>query len=57
MSTLKYIQVSPGIKIGVPVELTPEEIEVRVKKFKSNLEKGKQQHYNPIKKTYLKSKF
>lgn len=57
MSNLKYIEVGPGIKIGVPVELTPEEIEARVTKFKDGLEKSKEVHYNPRKKEFVKSKF
>lgn len=57
MSELKYIQISPGIKICVPVDLTKEEIDKRIEKFKSSLEKGKEVHYNPRKKNFVKSKF
>lgn len=57
MSTVKFIEISKGLKIGVPIDLTPEEIQERVDKYKNNLEKSKIQHYNPRKNKFVKSKF
>lgn len=57
MNAVKYIEISPGLKIGVPSELTQEEIDKRVEKYKENLEKSKLQHYNPKKNQFVKSQF
>ncbi len=57
MNAVKYIEISPGLKIGVPSELTQEEIDKRIEKYKKNLEKSKLQHYNPKKNQFVKSQF
>ncbi|MFN0254478.1 hypothetical protein [Pedobacter ureilyticus] len=56
-NTVKYIEISKGLSIGVPVNLSQEEIDKRVEKYKNNLENAKCQHYNPHKKRHVKSKF
>jgi hypothetical protein len=54
---LKYIEISKGLRIGVPSDLSQSEINERIEKHKQNMENTKQQHYNPYKKTFVKSKF
>jgi hypothetical protein len=54
---LKYIEISKGLRIGVPSDLSQSEINERIEKHQQNMEKAKQQHYNPYKKTFVKSKF
>lgn len=56
-ASVKYIEISKGIKMGIPSHLTQEEIDLKIEKYKANLEKSKKQHYNPHKKAFVKSKF
>lgn len=42
MNNLKYHQIGPGIKIGLPPELVPEQVQQRIEKFnakRNNLHK------------------
>ena len=43
----RYLEVSKGIHIEVDVDISQEEIDRRVKKWKEALEKSKDQTYNP----------
>lgn len=56
MDNLMYVPISPGVMIEVPVDLTTEEINQRVEKYKENLEKSKEHIYNPKMRSFSKAK-
>jgi len=56
MDNMMYVPIAPGIKMQVPVNLTVEEINQRITKYQSNLERDKEKTYNPRMKTFTKNK-
>lgn len=47
MENTVYYEVSPGIKIGLPKTLSPNEVEKRLCRYQENLERNKPRTYNP----------
>lgn len=46
----KYIEVSPGIKIEVDVDISQEELDARIEKWKAACKKSNDHEYQPNKK-------
>jgi len=56
MDNLMYVPIAPGIRMQVPVDLTTDEINKRIDKYLENLERYKEQTYNPKKNHFTKTK-
>lgn len=55
--SLVYHEVSPGIRIGLPKNLGKKAVAQRIEKYKNNLERSKEQIYNPKIKSFNPCKF